>query len=204
MAMNTCDDIATSLMEADGSVLVLVDIQDHFLNKVGHAVSRTLVSRTAWLVRVAGCLGVPVVVMGEDMANVGPVSRGILDALPAGAAVHDKDFYNLADNPHILAAVEATGRRTAVVAGLETDVCVAQSALGLLGAGYGVVVLRDAVATTPGGQDIGLARMRGAGALISSVKAVFYEWTRGVSNCRDLRQRFPESALALRPDELAF
>lgn len=196
------NDIRKSLIDVDDSVLVVVDIQDHFLNKLEHFTSQSLVIKTAWIIQVAGYLSVPVVVMGENIKKVGPVSQPILDALPDGTAIHDKDFYGLADNPHILAAVEATGRKTAVLVGMETDVCVAQSALGLIGVGYQVAVLKDAVATTAGGEEIGLARMQGAGALISSVKALYYEWQRSVSNCRTMREKFPNSPIALRPDNL--
>jgi len=65
---------------------------------------------------------------------------------------------------------------------METDVCVAHSALGLMEAGYQVVVLQDVVATTAGDEEIGLRRMRDAGAVISSAKAITYEWLRSVSN----------------------
>jgi len=201
--MTDRDDIMTSLVEVDDCVLVVIDIQDGFLSRYGEAVSRPLVTKVAWLIQVAEYLRVPIVAMGEDMEKIGDLNATVGDALPDGTTVHDKDSFNLADNPEILAAVDATGRKTAVLVGMETDVCVAQSALGLMGRGYRVVVLGDAVATSPGGEEVGLSRMRGAGALITSVRALYCEWLRGVTNCKQMRAAAPpDSPLALRPDNL--
>ena len=88
--------------------------------------------------------------------------------------------FGLAADPEIMTAVQNTGRKTAVLVGLETDVCVAQSALGLLQKGYRVVVPADAVESPGPCQVAGLERMRSAGVIISSVKGTFYEWMRTV------------------------
>ena len=77
-----------------------------------------------------------------------------------------------------------TGRTTAILVGFETDVCVAQSAIGLLGQGYRVVVVADATGSPGTGHGFGLERMRGAGVLLSSVKGVYYEWVRTVQRDR--------------------
>jgi nicotinamidase-related amidase len=73
-------------------------------------------------------------------------------------------------------SLQAFERRTAVLVGLETDVCIAQSAIGLVGLGYRVVVLADAVGAPGGDHDYGIERMRHAGAVVSGVKGLFYEW----------------------------
>ena len=190
MSRNT--DIRKSLVEADDSVLLVIDIQDHFLDKYDPAVSKPLVEKAAWLLKVAAQLEIPIVAMAEDINRAGSLNESILNALPDGVHVHDKQVFGLAGNPEILAAVEATNRNTAVLMGTETDVCVAQSALGLIECGYRVVVLADAVATTAGDEQTGLNRMRDAGAALSSVKAITYEWLRSVPNTNELFEKFPE------------
>lgn len=55
-------------------------------------------------------------------------------------------MFGLAGQPDILEAVQRTGRRTAILIGLETDVCITHSALGLLDRGHRVAVVEDAVA----------------------------------------------------------
>ena len=60
----------------------------------------------------------------------------------------------------------------------ETDVCVMQSALGLMQQGFRVVVLSDATGSPGESHQAGIERMRDAGAVISTVKGTFYEWVR--------------------------
>jgi nicotinamidase-related amidase len=169
-----------SLIDVDDSVLVVIDVQKAFLDKVGRAAGNPLTERIAWLIEVANWLGVPLVVTAEDVDRLGGPVKRVAEALPAGTAVHNKMVFGLAGQPDILAAVEATGRRTAVVVGLETDVCVAQSAVGLLERGFRVVVPVDCVGTPGTAHAFGLERMRAAGAVMTGAKPLLYEWVRTV------------------------
>ena len=70
-----------------------------------------------------------------------------------------------------------TGRDTIVVAGAETHVCVLQTVLGLLGGGFGVAVVADAVGSRyPSDRDAGLRRMAAHGAEIVTAEMVAFEW----------------------------
>ena len=200
--MNKPSHIQKSLVNVDDSVLVLIDIQDHFLNKYDQAKSQSLVSKVSWLLNVAEHLGVPVVAMAEAIELSGPLTQTIQDALPNGTKVHNKDFFGIAGNPEILNEVAATGRKTAICIGVETDVCVAQSAIGLLSEGYNVVTLRDAVASMDADEEIGIGRMRDAGVAISSVKALYYEWLRSVTRTVNLGKMVPELETTIRPENL--
>ena len=197
--MNQPHEISTGLIDVDDSLLVVIDVQDYFLAKYDEARSRDVVDRIVWLLQVAGALGVPVVAMAEDIPATGSLNTRVESALPPGIEIFNKDTFGLADNPDILAAVEAAHRRCAILVGMETDVCVAHSALGLLGRGYRVAVPRDAVLTTAAEQEIGLERMRGAGALIIAVKPLYYEWLRTVENARRLDLEHPEIEAGLPP-----
>ena len=130
------------LIDLSDSVLVVIDMQSKFFDKYETAPGRDVISRAAWLLRVAQLRGVPVLAMQEE--GVGPLCPEITAALPEGCQVHQKNTFGCADSPEILAAIRATGRGTAILVGVETDVCVAHSALGLMQAGLDVAVLRDA------------------------------------------------------------
>jgi nicotinamidase-related amidase len=201
MSNNT--DIKKSLVDVDDSVLVVIDIQDSFLEKYDDTVGKSLLETVVWLLKVAGHLNVPVVAMAEDIDNAGNLNQSIQKALSKDVKIHNKNAFGLAGNPDILADVEASGRNTAILVGTETDVCVAQSALGLMQCGYRVVVLKDAVATTAGDDDTGLNRMRDAGAAISSVKAITYEWLRTVHNTIEFFEKFPELEASELPGSLS-
>ena len=92
-------DIQKWLIDADDSVLIVIDIQDSFLKKYEHKVSKPMVARAAWLVGVARALQVPIVAMAEDIDNAGTLTQAILEVLPINAPVHIKECFNLAGQP---------------------------------------------------------------------------------------------------------
>ncbi len=109
------------------------------------------------------------------MRTAGPRRRSWL-RLRRGRSRHVKPVFALSACPAILQDVTRHGRSTVVLCGLETDVCVAQSALGLLDAGKRVVVVEDAVASPGPAHAQGLARMARAGVELLGVKGLGYEW----------------------------
>jgi nicotinamidase-related amidase len=168
------------LVDADDSVLIVIDTQPGFLRELGDETAKVVEDRIRWLGRVAAHLGVPAIVTEEEPDRNGPTSEVVLGTLPAGTARHPKSFFRLSAEPPIVADLERFGRGTAVLCGMETDVCVAQSALGLLDAGWRVVVVRDAVASPGEAHAQGLERMRDAGAELIGVKGLLYEWVRTI------------------------
>ncbi len=177
------------LLELDASLLIVVDAQPGFA-----PTAADVIARIAWLVGVAAALGVPVVVTEEDPERNGATEPAIRDQLPEGTPTLTKPTFGLADVPAILDAVEATGRRTAVIAGMETDVCVAQSALGLLDRGYRVAVVADATFTPGAMHEHGLRRISEAGASVVHAKGVYYEWVRTLDAARAFERAHPELA----------
>jgi nicotinamidase-related amidase len=93
-----------------------------------------------------------------------------------------KPTFGLSGTPEILAAVRATGRGTVVVVGCETDVCVAQSAIGLRGEGFTCVVVEDATFSPGEMHERGLARVAAEGVGRNHAKGVTYEWLRTVDD----------------------
>ena len=87
-----------------------------------------------------------------------------------------------------MAALDATGRRTAVLVGPETDVCVTHSALGLLDRGYRVAVVVDDATYSPGDMhDARPAADRRGRCEIVHAKGVYYEWLRTLDAAAALR-----------------
>jgi nicotinamidase-related amidase len=185
------------LIERDDSLLLVVDLQAGFLG--GHAEAAgawlgDVVARAAWLVRVAAALDVPVIVTEEDPARNGPTDAAVLAGAGAATPVFVKHVFGLAGQPEILAAVEATGRRTALLVGSETDVCVAQSALGLLARSLRVGVVTDATFSPGEMHAFGLRRMHEAGVLLLHAKGIYYEWIRTLADARRFEAAHPDLA----------
>lgn len=167
-----------ALIDRDDSVLVVVDAQPGFLAAEGDAA----VDRIAWLIAVAARLGVPVVATEEEPERNGQTDPRVATRLPADTPVFTKPSFGLAGTPEILEAVRATGRSTAIVVGCETDVCVAQSAIGLRDEGFTCVVVDDATFSPGEMHDRGLARLAGEGVARNHAKGVTYEWLRTVDD----------------------
>lgn len=178
------------LFERERSCLVVIDVQQYFLDKLPPDRRALLVERIAWLMRVAHLLDVPVIATAEDVQRNGPLVPELVHCLPPGAPpVFDKMVFGLWGQTNIRAAVEASGRDCFVLVGLETDVCVAQSALGLCAAGYRVAVVGDACASPPPNHEHGLERLRDSGVILTSVKTMFYEWTRDLETTHRVRAK---------------
>jgi nicotinamidase-related amidase len=187
----------TRLLDRADSVLLVIDAQSSFYGDDPAAEPEALrgpLDRAAWLAEVATALGIPTVVTEEDAPGNGPTAARILAVVPATTPILAKMVFGAADQPDIIAAIEATGRRTAVLTGLETDVCVAQTGLGLLDRGWRVVVVDDATYAPGDTHAAGLRRLAGAGAEIVHAKGVYYEWVRTLAAARAFERDHPDLA----------
>lgn len=171
---------SASLINADKSILIIIDVQQEFLDKLECDQWVPMVNRISFITEMAGRFEIPTVVTVEDIDNNSGTVRQVAEKFSPGIKEYNKMSYGLTGEHDILHAIEKTGRTTAILVGLETDVCVCQSALGLLENGYRVVVLADAVGSPEACHAYGIERMRNAGVVISSVKGTFYEWQRTV------------------------
>ncbi len=175
------------LFHRDASCLVVIDVQQYFLAKLPLDQRAPLVARIAWLIRVARALEIPIIATAEDIANDGPLVPELAALLPEGRTVFDKLVFGLTDQPDIRAAVAACGRSEFVLVGLETDVCIAHSALGLAAAGYRVAVLEDGCGAPPPHHAAGLMRLRDPGVTVTTIKGMHYEWVRDLATLAKLK-----------------
>lgn len=165
------------LLRRESSVLLVIDLQDAYRGKIASE-ERTVAAGTR-LLRGAAALGVPVILTEQYPKGLGPTREEIAAALPADAARFEKTSFSCLGVPALRAHLEALGRRQVLVAGIETHVCVSQTAHDLLAAGFQVQLPRDAVSARFALEDeAGFAKMIGSGAVPTSVEAVFFEWLR--------------------------
>jgi nicotinamidase-related amidase len=176
-----------TLFHRDTSCLVVIDVQQYFLNKLPAGLAGPLVERIAWSMRVARGLGIPIIATAEDIADNGTLVPALTALLPAATPIFDKLVFGLYDQADIRAAVEASGRSAFVLVGLETDVCIAHSALGLAVAGHRVAVIEDACGSPPPHHEAGLRRLRDAGILVTTLKGMHYEWVRDLAILKQLK-----------------
>jgi nicotinamidase-related amidase len=186
------------LIAREDSLLVVVDLQPHFwgdrLDADDLRRAREVAARAAWLAGVAGALGVPAVITEEEPEQNGRTDAAVLAALRPTTPVFTKPIFGLAECPDIMKAIGSTGRRTAVLAGYETDVCVTHSAAGLKEAGYRVVIAEDAVYSPFEAQAPGIARLRDWGFELVHCKGIYYDWVRTLEAALAFRNGHPQLA----------
>ena len=174
------------LIDRSDSLLVVVDVQPGFTRRPPRtdderAVAAATLERAIWLAGIAARLDIPAVVTEEGPDRNSPTEPRLLERLAPTTPVLVKHTFGLAGSPDIVAAIRALDRTTAVLVGFETDVCVAQSAIGLRELGFRSVVVEDAAYTTgEAEQRRGLVRLAEAGVERNHCKGVFYEWLREV------------------------
>lgn len=178
--------LAVPLIDRDDSVLLVIDLQPRFwgdrLDAEDRRCAEAAAARAAWLAAAATAWGIPAVVTEEAPDRKGPTDEAVLHGLPPGTPVLAKPVFGLAACPDIMAAISATGRRTAVLTGFETDVCVTHSAVGLGEAGYRVAVVTDAVYSPFGAHRPGLRRLRDLGVELVHCKGAYYDWARTLAD----------------------
>lgn len=153
------------------AMLLVIDVQER-INGVmadqGH------VSRLETLVDAFRALDLPVIATEQYPKGLGPTLPSLLERLPSPPL--EKATFSCMREPEVAAALEAARARQVVVAGIETHVCVTQTALDLLHAGFQVQVPHDAVNSRRGrDREWALRRMAAAGAVITSTESALFE-----------------------------
>jgi nicotinamidase-related amidase len=185
------------LVRRADSLLVVVDAQPGFfaydgLSEDDARRAAAAVTRITWMAGLAALLDIPAVVVEEGPERNGHTDPRILERLPAGTPTFEKPTFGLTGCDEAVAAIRASGRGTIVLVGFETDVCVAQSAIGLVELGFRAVVPEDATYTNSAREhERGIARMTGAGVERNHCKGLTFEWLHTVDRAIET---FPEAA----------
>jgi hypothetical protein len=155
---------------------VVIDVQDFFLAQLGNRALRTRIETNLLnFARLLAYFRIPLVATLErPVFRKGRVPQR-LKRLGETAQVFEKDFFDLTKEKKIADHLGRLGRRQALVAGCETDVCVLQSCLGLLELGHEVYVIEDLLFSSARNVEAAIARMRAEGAILLSYKTLFYE-----------------------------
>jgi len=155
--------------------LLVIDIQEKLLPPIWE--KERLVRNAQLLIRLAGILKIPAMVSTQYTKGLGATVPEIAALLPDTPSVDKLMFSCFGSDAFCSLLKRLPGRRTtAILCGMETHICVMQTALGALREGYLVHVASDAVSSrTELNWRIGLERMRAAGAILSSTEMVIYE-----------------------------
>jgi len=158
----------------DRTALVVVDLQEKLLPAI--AEKDRVLRNSLLLLRTARELDLPVVLTTQYEKGLGPTVPEVREQAPGVAPVDKVAFGCFGSDAFRERLAGLAGRDQLLVAGIEAHICVAQTVLGALGAGYQVHVAADAVGSRSAeNRQIGLRRMERAGAVLSSAEMALYE-----------------------------
>lgn len=175
----------TKAFNLENAAMLLIDHQTGTMGWT-HSHDINLVKQNAIkLAKIAAALNLPVVLTSSMEENVqGPLISELEQILPEAFAARIKrpGIVNAMHHKGFNDAVKALGRKKLFVAGVTTEICVTFPVLQMLDEGYEVQVSADASASyTKYGDELALARMREAGAIITTVDQIISElaidWT---------------------------
>ena len=171
-------EIARRPLEADRCALIVVDIQEKLLPPIFQ--KDQLLKNSQLLIRLAGILKIPALLTTQYAKGLGNTTPEIASLLSEVQPIDKHMFSCFGSDAFCSTLKRLPGNRTTVLlCGMESHICVMQTALGGLREGYIVHVASDAVSSrTEWNWKIGLERMRAAGAVISSTEMILYELLR--------------------------
>lgn len=161
-------------LRPESTLLLVIDMQER-LQPLIHDDTRVRANAAA-LAKGAKLLGVPVYVTEQYPKGLGHTVPELQDAVMSGGGVLEKASFSCVADASIRARIEAAGRTSVLLAGIEAHICVLQTALDLMERGYSVHVVEDAVGSrTPENKETGIARARRHGAEPSNVEMALFE-----------------------------
>ena len=165
----------TEQLTSDNAALLLIDHQVGLCTGVRDLPIAELKHNVIGLAKAAKALGLPIVVTATSPEMWGPTIPELLDALP-GISIINRTTVNAFDEARFSKAVEATGRKKLIIAGISLEVCAALPAMRALGNGYDTYVAVDACGTfSDAKRQMGVLRMQQAGVILSDFATLMVE-----------------------------
>ncbi len=167
-------------LDPSRSAVVVVDVQEKLAPAMSAEGLASVVRATTILVEAARATGAHVLATEQYPRGLGPTIAPVAALLAgAGASPVEKVAFSALGEPAFFRALRRLGVRDVVVVGMETHICVFQTARDLRALGYGVHVPFDGVASRRDDhRDVGLDLCRGAGASITTAETVAFDWLR--------------------------
>ena len=160
------------MLRIDDTAVVVVDVQTRLIPAIDQA--DRVVHNVRTLAAAAGVLGLPIVWTEQNSRALGPTVAELADVLP-GEAI-EKMTFSCGKHAPFLDALASRAKPQILLAGIETHVCIYQTAMDLIDAEYEVHVVADAAGSRdPENKAVALAKMRAAGADVTTVETAIFE-----------------------------
>lgn len=175
------------LINRDRSILFVIDVQERLIPAIHQG--GDVIEGALMLIEAARRLSIPVRCSEQYPKGLGPTVPALREQL-AENEIFSKTAFSCAEDAEIARSVGETRRRQLILCGVESHVCVLQTAIGFQTHGYDVFVVADAVSSrAPDSVDSAKARLLAAGVHVVTREMVFFEWlgAAGTPEFKELR-----------------
>ena len=161
-------------LSREDSLLLVIDMQEKLLPAIGG--SETVLYNVTRMVKAAQIMQVPVMVTEQYPRGLGGTESALRELL-GGVKTYEKTTFSCFGGPGFEEGLRSVGKSQLVLVGIETHICVCQTALDALARDYQVFLINEAIGSrTAENKFLGLERIREAGGVISGVEMAIYEW----------------------------
>ncbi|HEY3369917.1 MAG TPA: hydrolase [Prolixibacteraceae bacterium] len=163
----------------ENTIGLVVDIQERLVPVMEE--SEQLIENCSKLIQGLQILGLPILVTQQYTKGLGETVAEITAVIPDFHYIEKKDF-SCFDEPAVAEKLALLGARNVIICGIESHVCVLQTALDLQEAGYVPVVVMDCVSSRSfDSMDLASERFRHEGIMMTSLESILFELTRSAS-----------------------
>lgn len=167
------------LCDRNNSVLVIVDIQDRLSSAMPDKIVAKVIADTQFLIQAAKLIDIPILVSEQYPKGLGSTLNELTTNLPPTATVIEKTCFSCASNADFKKTLKALNKKQIILAGMETHICVTQTAIELLAIGYQVFIATDAVCSRKiSHHQNAIQRMQHAGCITTNSESISFEWLR--------------------------
>lgn len=167
-------------LSAENSLVLIIDIQERLVAALDKDI---VVSKAVKVASAAKSLEIPVIVTEQYPKGLGNTVPQLKNALAPSTEFVEKTAFNALLEEGMAEKIKSYGKKQIVLFGIETHICVHQTAAALIEAGYEVYIIKDACASRNKYEfKQGIEIMQQNGAKISCVEIALFEWLKGAKN----------------------
>lgn len=172
-----------SLCNNTDSCLIIVDVQAKLSSAMPDNVIARLRKNTDILVKAANRLTVPIITTAQYPKGLGPIEEFISEQLSESAKHFDKTCFSVLGAEKLPEHLDTINKKQIILTGIESHICVLQSAIELLQKDFDVFVVTDAIASRKtSSYETALTRMNQSGCHLITTESVLFEWLRDASH----------------------
>ena len=165
------------MLSEEDSLVLIIDIQEKLVKALE---KDSIINSANKIVQAANLLSIPIIVTEQYPKGLGSTVNPIKENLKSDTQIIEKTHFNALLEDGFLEKIKSYGKKQIVIMGIETHICVYQTACALVDEGFEVYAIKDACASRNKYEfKQGIEAMRDNGVKISCVEIVLFEWLKG-------------------------